>query len=205
MDPSSLANAASVRASRFHLDLNVDFDAQIIVGTVRFDFDVHADGTDAVILDTSFLDIRAARLDNQPTSFTLGERAGALGAPLRVEIPEALRGHGSTFKLEIDYATTGQCTALHWLRPEQTEGKRHPYLFSQLQAIHARSFFPCQDTPSVKMTYSATVRVPVALTALMSARTSETDEAASDGTRTFRFQQPVAIPVRTGSCICARQ
>jgi aminopeptidase N len=48
-------------------------------------------------------------------------------------------------------------------------GKKHPYLFSQFQAIHARSCIPCQDSPFVKQTYFATLVVPKPLISLMSA------------------------------------
>ena len=60
-------------------------------------------------------------------------------------------------KIKINYETTQNCTALQWLSPSQTAEKTHPYMFSQCQAIHCRSMLPCQDTPSVKMPYSAEV------------------------------------------------
>ena len=60
-------------------------------------------------------------------------------------------------KIKINYETTPNCTALQWLSPSQTAGKTHPYMFSQCQAIHCRSMVPCQDTPAVKMPYSAEV------------------------------------------------
>lgn len=51
----------------------------------------------------------------------------------------------------------------------------------QCQAIHARSFVPCQDTPGAKMTYTAAVRVPADLTALMSAVPLEEPGGCSRG------------------------
>jgi aminopeptidase N len=76
------------------------------------------------------------------------------------------------------------------LSPEQTVGKKHPYLFTQCQAIHARSVVPCQDTPGVKITYSADVTVPEGLIALMSA---VHDESKNSG-NTYNFKQVTTIP-----------
>lgn len=69
----------------------------------------------------------------------------------------------------MDYSTGPgpACSALAWLQPEQTAGGRHPYVFSQCQAIHARSLLPCQDSPAVKAPYTASVTAPAALTVLM--------------------------------------
>lgn len=44
----------------------------------------------------------------------------------------------------ISFSTMPKSTALQFLDPSQTAGGRHPYLFTQCQAIHARSFIPCQ-------------------------------------------------------------
>ena len=84
---------------------------------------------------------------------------------------------GAELGVRISYKTDpALCAAVQWLEPSQTMGKKHPYLYTQcqvhecpeievyilkgvyfLQAIHARSMLPCQDTPSVKSTFSAKV------------------------------------------------
>ena len=105
----------------------------------------------------------------------------ALGSKLTVALPSPL-GSGQRATVRLRFTTSPGASALQWLRPEQTAGGRHPYLFTQCQAIHARSFVPCQDTPAAKFTYTASVRVPERLTALMSALPDETGpETEADG------------------------
>ena len=95
--------------------------------------------------------------------------------------------------MNISYETSPNASALQWLDPNATLGKKYPYLFSQCQAIHARSIVPCQDTPSVKFTYEASVRVCKPLQILMSACLLETVEIDSNTTM-YKFEQKIKIP-----------
>ena len=67
------------------------------------------------------------------------------------------------------YRTAPECSAAQWLEPEQTAGKRRPYLFTQCQAIHARALLPCQDAPGAKFSWDAVVDAPAWATSLLSA------------------------------------
>jgi leukotriene-A4 hydrolase len=71
----------------------------------------------------------------------------------------------SIISVFIYYSTSNtKCTALQWLKKEQTTDKQYPYMFSQCQAIRARSLYPCQDTPGVKSTFTAKITCPKPLT-----------------------------------------
>ncbi|MCP5119233.1 MAG: M1 family metallopeptidase, partial [bacterium] len=120
----------------------------------------------------------------EPTEFALGPADGILGAPLTIQAPI------SSGKLRIHYATSPGATAVQWLTPQQTAGKQHPFLFTQSQAIHARSWIPLQDSPAVKTTYSAKIRTPKALRAVMSA--GNRPDEPRDGE--YDFTMPQAIP-----------
>ena len=102
-----------------------------------------------------------------------------LGSRLAVRLPAGVRA-GEVVAVAVRYSAPPGATAVQWLPPEQTAGKRHPYLFTQCQAIHARSILPCQDAPAAKFTYTAAVRVPRQLRALMSAVPVE-GEGRDDG------------------------
>ncbi|CAG7696250.1 unnamed protein product, partial [Allacma fusca] len=98
-------------------------------------------------------------------------------------------------KIIIEYETAPSAESLQWLTKEQTHGKEYPYLFSQCQAIHARSLLPCQDTPFVKTTYTAKVSAPRELTVLMSAlQVGEPKPSADPLYLTHEFNQKIAIP-----------
>lgn len=65
------------------------------------------------------------------------------------------------------FRTSPTASALQWLAPPQTAGGKEPYLFSQCQAIHARSVFPCQDSPECRITYTGTPVAPCAAKSLL--------------------------------------
>ncbi|MEO1086703.1 MAG: M1 family metallopeptidase, partial [Acidobacteriota bacterium] len=166
------------------LDLAVDFDAKRLVGRASLDLDRKGDAQ-ALYLDTRELDIRSVTLDDgAETTFTLGDDQGLLGRELKIDLGP------DTKTVHIDYASSPSAAAVQWLEPAQTAGGEHPFLFTQSQAILARTWVPCQDTPGVRMTYEAKLQVPPELLALMSAENPT--EKSADGVYTFRM--PQAIP-----------
>ncbi|KAJ2779362.1 Leucyl aminopeptidase yscIV [Coemansia javaensis] len=196
IDPNSQANLGEIATQHVHLDLAVDFARQRLAGTASYRLRVLA-ATQEVVLDTAHLDIKAARLAGsgggaaQPLGIDTSTVHAVYGTALRLQLPAAAAA-GDELAVEIEYETTPEGGAIQFLAPEQTLGKAHPYLFTQCEEIHARSLVPCQDSPSVKISYSASVRVPKPLTALMSAlATGSRDEGDAV---VFSFEQRTTIP-----------
>lgn len=185
-DPFTYANYDEVRVTDLALDIDVLFDARAIDGTATLSFERLADDAASLVLDANDLEITSVEAGDgaewSPAKFTLGPDDADLGSKLTINLPA-----GAT-KVKIAYRTSPGAEGLQWLTPEQTAGKKHPFMYSQNQAINARSMAPVQDTPAVRMTYSATVRTPPELLAVMSA---EQDAGPRDGEYQFSMPQPV--------------
>ncbi|XP_036617570.1 leukotriene A-4 hydrolase [Trichosurus vulpecula] len=194
-DWCSLASPASVcHITHLHLSCAVDFARRALRATAQLSVRSQEDGLRSLILDTKDLKIEKVVINGQEVQFSLGEKQSFRGSPLEITLPVALSKKQEVV-VEISYETSPQSSALQWLTPEQTSGKKHPYLFSQCQAIHCRAILPCQDTPSVKLTYSAEVSVPNELVALMSAvRNGEAPDPADSSRKIYKFVQKVPIP-----------
>jgi leukotriene-A4 hydrolase len=185
-DVHSYARPAEARTVRLSLDWTIDFDKKVIAGTARF---VIARVPDAkeIVLDTRDLTIEGVDAivggKAAPAAFRLGARDPILGAPVAITLP------ADTGEIVVRYRTSPSATGLQWLAPSQTATKAGPYLFSQAQAIHARSFIPCQDSPGIRITWDAVVRgVPKGMTAVMSARRRELPDGA------LGFEMKHAVP-----------
>ncbi len=157
-DIHSFGNPEESRVRHVELDLAVDFEKKRLRGAATLSLEPAGR---RLVVDTRELAVQ--RVNGSATGFRLGESVKHLGAPLEIELEAGTRS------VLIEYETSSEASGLQWLAPTQTAGKRHPFLFSQSQAIHARSWIPLQDSPGVRMTYSARIHAPVPLTALMSA------------------------------------
>jgi leukotriene A-4 hydrolase/aminopeptidase len=186
-DPHSYFDPDQPRTRRLRLRLAVDFERRCLEGQVVLELAGAAAGP--LDLDSKGLSIQSVEAgEGTPVPFALGDPDPILGRRLRLQLPPGTR------EVAIRYETSPDAVGLQWLTPEQTEGKRYPFLFSQCQPIHARTMVPLQDSPYVRVTYEAEVTGPEALTAVMSAGPGAHRPAPRAGTRTFFFDMPQAIP-----------
>ena len=186
--PHSFARPDEVAIKHLHLDLNVDFEAKKLTGSAELTIDRKDKKSKLLILDTDGLNIAKVTSGDAELKWTLGEHDNQLGKSLTIELPDFAGVKGSD-KVKVEYSSRPTAEALQWLTPEQTTDKEHPFLFTQSQAILARTWVPCQDTPAVRMTYTATVQVPRDLLAVMSA--SNPQEKNDTGIYQFEMKQPI--------------
>mgnify|MGYP000548388117 CR=1 FL=1 len=164
VDMHSRSNFSEARTKHIHLDLNVNFNKQIISGVARHEID-NIKQVEEIIFDSKSLDIDKITLGKDEetlTTFSLMDYDELLGEALKVKI------NADSKFVNIYYSTTKDTEALGWMSPENTDGKKHPFLFTQGQAILTRTWIPCQDTPGNRITYSADINVPSELMAVMS-------------------------------------
>ncbi|KAH7148680.1 peptidase family M1-domain-containing protein [Dactylonectria macrodidyma] len=191
-DPSTLSNYGAWRTRHTTADFKIDFEDKCLKGSVLLQLESQTDKeSKEIILDSRFLDISSVTINSAKSNWELKEYSAPLGAPLHIAVPDGA-AKGEIINLAIDLQTTSECTALQWLTPAQTSNKKHPYMFSQCQAINARSIFPCQDTPDVKSTFTfkLTSSLPVVASGVPVG-----DHIATPGVeKLYNFEQKVPIP-----------
>ena len=173
----SYARPLEARVTHVSLDLGVDFEAKRLSGQAALDI-VRRPGASEIVLDDKGLEIQSITdAAGAPLQYSVGAADPQLGAPLRI----ALRP--DTSRILIRYTSAPDAGALQWLNAQQTAGKQHPYLLSQGQAIENRTWIPTQDSPGIRQTWDATIRVPAPLTAVMSAPARRRPAAAPSAAR----------------------
>ena len=187
-DEHSYSEPAKVRTTDLALDLAIDFAKKQLSGTATYTLEWLDQAATQLVLDTrdlSIATIEGQGADGQwaPLQYALAPADKILGSKLTIETP------ARPTQVRITYTTSPQASGLQWLEPSMTAGKRGPFMFSQSQQIHARSWVPLQDTTQVRFTYSAHVTAPKDAMVLMSA--DNDPKAARDGDYTFRMPQKI--------------
>lgn len=166
-------------------DASVDFESKIITATATYAIST-SEHAKEIILDINDLEIRGVKDGwGNELNFEIGKQEPFLGSPLTIELKKI-----GTKSIAISYVTSPNAEALQWLNPKQTADEVSPFLFTQSQAILARSWVPVQDSPGIRFTYNAHVSVPTGMLALMSA--TNPTEVSDNGQ--YDFVMDKAIP-----------
>lgn len=178
-DQHSFARPEEARITHLDWNARVDFTARTISGTATYDIEV-AEDAQRIVFDTHELAIKEVLVDGEPVEHTLGAAQPFIGQPLTVPITPAAQ------KVAIKYTSSPGADALLWV---EAQGDKPPFLFTQSQAILARTWIPVQDSPGIRFSYDADVEVPKGMMALMSAENPT--EIHADGRYSFRMAQPI--------------
>ena len=180
IDQHSFARPDEARITHLDWKARVDFDSRTISGTASYDIST-AEDAERIIFDTHDLDIQEVLVDGIPVDFPpLGASQPFIGRPLTVPLSDGAK------QVSIRYTSSPDANALLWV---EAQGEKAPFLFTQSQAILARTWIPVQDSPGIRFSYEAEVEVPEGLMALMSAENPT--GISSDGKYSFRMAQPI--------------
>ena len=208
-DPCTLSNYDAWLTKHTSVDFNIDFDAQELRGSVTLQLESRTEqSSKEIILDSRFVNISNVSINDQKAEWDLKAHSEPYGAPLHIAVPNGAP-KGDLISLKIEVKTTQKCTALQWLSPAQTSNGKHPYMFSQCQAINARSVFPCQDTPDVKCPFSFkfTSKLPVVASGLSNRDKTAAVEAGVESVYEFEQKVPISaylFAVASGDIVSAQ-
>ena len=188
-DPHSFARPAEARVTHIALDLSPDFAAHRLRGAVRLTVE-RTGAADRIVLDIRDLTIKKLTDGSgRQLEFEIGVPKPFLGQPLTVKLPARVD------TIAIEYETSPQAAAVQWLAPEQTAGRKTPFLFTQGESILTRTWVPTQDSPGIRQTYDAVIHAPAGMRAVMSAeRIGPDGETDAQGSGVFRFRMDKRIP-----------
>ena len=184
IDYHTLSNYMDVYVSHIHLDVEISFAEKKLFGSATHTIE-NPCNKDIIVFDSRSLDVASITLnEGEEATYEIGDLDELLGQSITVHIDE------NTESVTINYSTTKGTRALDWLVPAQTAGKQNPFMYTQGQAVLTRTWIPCQDTPGRRITYSAKVKVPSHLMAVMSA----SNPTAKNETGIYNFEMNQSIP-----------
>jgi len=187
-DTLSFAEPETARVTHVDLDLTADFRAQRLSGTATLDILAKPDADTIVLDDDGLVIARITDPQGRVLPYTVGAIVADKGAPLTVHI-------GAARRIVVTYTSAPKASALQWLPPALTAGKKQPFLFSQGEPTNNRSWIPTQDSPGIRQSWSAHLNVPANMMAVMSAnRLTPQGTPAAKATKRFAFDMPHAVP-----------
>lgn len=182
-DDHTQSNADSIDITHLNLDVKVNFDDRYIQGCATWDID-NKYNVSHLKLDGYKLTVDSILVDGNKVDFAWGATVEHLGEQLQIPIEE------NSKLVAIYYKSDPSAQAMQWMTPQQTLSKKHPFLYTQSEAIYARSWIPVPDGPGIRFTYNARVEVPKDLIALMSA----TNPQQKNDSGIYHFEMDVPIP-----------
>ncbi|KAM8822201.1 LOW QUALITY PROTEIN: aminopeptidase RNPEPL1 [Synchiropus picturatus] len=196
VDAASASNFSRFALRHFHLDLRLNFAMKEMSGWLVLELLPVESVTPTLLLDchpsllihSVHCKVPEAPLADAASLTYRLEPFTDYGSVLSISLPAAA-ARCRLMQITIRYTSTDG-PAMWWLDAELTCGRSRPLLFTQGHSVCNRSFFPCFDTPAVKSTYTASVRVPEGLTVLMSASKS----SYSKVDRVFHFSMEFPVP-----------
>ncbi len=161
-----------------------------------------ASGIGVAVLDTRDIDISKvydvqAKKELSWAVYPFEYITGMKNEQLVITLDHATR-YNEVLEIRIEYKTSPDATAVNWVPENQTLSGDLKYMYTQCEAIQCRSIVPIQDSPAVKSTFNATLRVEAPYVAIASALlVNKTEIARRDGSGkvvVYKYAQSIPVP-----------
>jgi leukotriene-A4 hydrolase len=89
-DPTTISNYDQWRNRHITANLEIDFNKKRLTGSIDLNFDAVA-GTDEIVLDTSYLDVKDVKVNGSAAKWELAPRSEPYGSPLKVKVDSSAK------------------------------------------------------------------------------------------------------------------
>jgi aminopeptidase N len=164
------------------LDATLDLPARSLRAEATLDVRRVDPAADELELDAVGFDLRSVTIDGSPATYTYDGRA------VRIAVAQTM----SQARVALSYTATPR-RGLYFLEPDEHYPERPRQVWSQCQEEDARHWFPCHDSPHLKMTTEIVAHVPHGWYALSNGElVSSRRPAEGDWTYHWKMREPHA-------------
>ena len=167
-DHSSFSDTNEAVQTKIDFDIQINPHQKIIKGNVKLSYKCNS-STDKILLDIRKLSIVTIFNSNGlPLSYKINKNFNSsIGEQLQIEFLSRCNKGGEDF-IVIYYHTNKNSIGVHFSNKAMLRDKNSTFIYTHSEPIFARTFFPCQDTPSLKVVTSALITVEEGYTVLFS-------------------------------------
>jgi aminopeptidase N len=170
------------QVEHLNLDITLDVPARAVRGKATLDVRRVDPAATELALDALGFDVREFTLDGKKAAYRYDGRV------LRVDVAPGR----DTARVAVTYRATPR-KGLYFLEPDEHVPTRPRQVWSQCQEEDARHWFPCHDSPHVKMTIEITAHVPAGWYALSNGALVSSSRP-KDGDAVFHWKMSEPLP-----------
>jgi leukotriene-A4 hydrolase len=192
-DVVSFSQSDGMVQHRIDFDVMIDMEKKMIEGTVRIHYTCKK--------QTNFmgLDMRNLRIFNVKDAqgkllqyYIFKNNKNSIGDGLIVKFDKFCKNNSY---IDISYSTMPDALGVHFSDPEvlHNKEKKYSFLYTHGEAIYGRTFFPSQDTPSLKVMSTAKIRIHEPYTVMFSGE-FDSKKDLGNGILEYNFSLDKPIP-----------
>jgi len=193
-DDNASWSQPSVVQTKLEFDIYVDMNKRLIIGFIRFNYKCIEPNVNFIVLDVNNLKIKnILNADKKEVDFKIKKNTeNSIGDALIIYAENICKNVNSY--VDIYYNTLSNSMGLHFSNPNTLHDNRYTFLYTHGEAIYGRTFFPSQDTPSLKIPMTAKILIDEPYRALFSGKLISRKSLKEQKKTEFYFEMEHPIP-----------